>query len=74
MKFKVDEISSVLTEEIQNYRSEVDLAEVGRVVELGDGIARVYGLTNAMSGEQLEFSNGQFGQVFNLEEHSVVAS
>jgi F-type H+-transporting ATPase subunit alpha len=71
MKFKVDEISSVLTEEIQNYRSEVDLAEVGRVVELGDGIARVYGLSNAMAGEQLEFANGQFGQVFNLEESSV---
>jgi F-type H+-transporting ATPase subunit alpha len=71
MKFKVDEISSVLTEEIKNYRSEVDLAEVGRVVELGDGIARVYGLSNAMAGEQLEFANGQFGQVFNLEENSV---
>jgi F-type H+-transporting ATPase subunit alpha len=71
MKFKVDEISSVITEEIRNYRSEVDLAEVGRVLELGDGIARVYGLSNAMAGEQLEFSNGQFGQVFNLEESSV---
>ncbi|MDH3743878.1 MAG: F0F1 ATP synthase subunit alpha [Acidobacteriota bacterium] len=71
MKFNVDEISSVLTEEIQNYRSEVDLSEIGRVLELGDGIARVYGLTGAMAGEQLEFENGQFGQVFNLEESSV---
>ena len=71
MKFKVDEISSVLAEEIKNYRSEVDLAEVGRVLELGDGIARVYGLSNAMAFEQLEFANGQFGQVFNLEESSV---
>ena len=71
MKFKVDEISSVITEEIRNYRSEVDLAEVGRVLEVGDGIARVYGLSNAMAGEQLEFSNGQFGQVFNLEESFV---
>ncbi len=71
MKFKVDEIASVITEEIKNYQSEVDLAEVGRVLELGDGIARVYGLSNAMAGEQLEFSNGQFGQVFNLEESSV---
>jgi F-type H+-transporting ATPase subunit alpha len=71
MKFKVDEISSVITEEIKNYQAEVDLAEVGRVLELGDGIARVYGLSNAMAGEQLEFSNGQFGQVFNLEESSV---
>ncbi|TNF70724.1 MAG: F0F1 ATP synthase subunit alpha [Acidobacteria bacterium] len=71
MKFKVDEISSVLSEEIQNYRSEVDLAEVGRVLELGDGIARVYGLSSAMAFEQLEFANGQYGQVFNLEESSV---
>jgi F-type H+-transporting ATPase subunit alpha len=71
MKFKVDEISSVITEEIESYRSKVDLTEVGRVLEVGDGIARVYGLSNAMAGEQLEFSNGQFGQVFNLEESSV---
>jgi len=71
MKFKVDEISSVIEEEIRNYRSEVDLAETGRVLELGDGIARVYGLSNALAGEQLEFANGEFGQVFNLEESSV---
>ena len=71
MKFNVDEISSVLTEEIRNYQSAVDLSEVGRVLEIGDGIARVYGLANAMAGEQLEFSNGQLGQVFNLEESSV---
>jgi len=71
MKFKVDEISSVITEEIQNFRHEVDLSEVGRVLEVGDGIARVYGLSNAMAGEQVEFSNGQFGQVFNLEQSSV---
>ena len=71
MKFKVDEIASVITEEIKNYQTEVDLAEVGRVLEVGDGIARIYGLSNAMAGEQLEFSNGQFGQVFNLEESSV---
>ncbi|MGH9380358.1 MAG: F0F1 ATP synthase subunit alpha [Thermoanaerobaculia bacterium] len=71
MKFKVDEIASVLAEEIKNYRSEVDLAEVGRVLEVGDGIARVYGLTGAKAGEMLRFENGQFGQVFNLEDASV---
>ncbi len=71
MKFKVDEISSVITEEIQKYRSEVDVAEVGRVLEVGDGIARVYGLSKAMSEEQVEFANGAMGQVFNLEENSV---
>ena len=71
MKFKVDEISSVIAEEIKQYRSEVDVAEVGRVLELGDGIARVYGLSNAMASERLEFENGESGQVFNLEENSV---
>lgn len=71
MKFKVDEISSVISEEIRNYRTEVDLSEVGRVLEVGDGIARVYGLSNALAGEQLQFANGEFGQVFNLEESSV---
>ncbi len=71
MKFQVDEISSIIAEEIQQYRSEVDLAEVGKVLEVGDGIARVYGLTKAMSSERLVFSNGASGQVFNLEETSV---
>jgi F-type H+-transporting ATPase subunit alpha len=71
MKFRVDEISSVITEEIREYRSEVDLAEVGRVLEVGDGIARVYGLSNAMAGELVAFSNGSYAQVFNLEESSV---
>ncbi|MFQ5463411.1 MAG: F0F1 ATP synthase subunit alpha [Phycisphaerae bacterium] len=71
MKFNVDEISSVITEEIQKYQSEVDVAEVGKVLEVGDGIARVYGLTNAMAGERIEFANGAQGQVFNLEENSV---
>ncbi len=71
MKYKVDEISSVISEEIQNFKTQIDLAEVGRVLEVGDGIARVYGLSNAMAGEQLEFENGQFGQVFNLEDSSV---
>ncbi|HEX2644691.1 MAG TPA: F0F1 ATP synthase subunit alpha [Thermoanaerobaculia bacterium] len=73
MKFKVDEIASVITEEIRNYRTEVDLSEVGRVIEVGDGIARIYGLTGAKAGERLEFQNGASGQVFNLEESSVGA-
>ena len=71
MKFKVDEISSVITEEIRKYQTKVDVAEVGKVLEVGDGIARVYGLSNAMADEQLEFANGAIGQVFNLEENSV---
>jgi F-type H+-transporting ATPase subunit alpha len=73
MKFRVDEISSVITEEIRQYRSDVDLGEVGQVLEVGDGIARIYGLGNAMAGELLEFENGALGQVFNLEETSVGA-
>ncbi len=71
MRFKVDEITSVITEEIRQYRSKVDLSEVGRVLEVGDGIARVYGVTAAMAGERLEFQGGAAGQVFNLEENSV---
>ena len=71
MKFRVDEISSVITEEIRQYRGQVDVAEVGKVLEVGDGIARIYGLSNAMAGERLKFSNGAHGQVFNLEESSV---
>ncbi len=71
MKFRVDEISSVIAEEIATFRTALDLGEVGKVLEVGDGIARVYGLTNAMSGEMLRFANGAFGQVFNLEETSV---
>ncbi len=71
MSFRVDEISSVIAEEIQQYRSEIDIAEVGKVLEVGDGIARVYGLSNVMAGELVEFTNGQSGQVLNLEETSV---
>ncbi len=71
MKFKADEISSVIAEEIEKYRSEIDVAEVGQVLEVGDGIARIYGLRNAMAGELVEFENGQNGQILNLEENSV---
>ena len=71
MKFKVDEIGSVITEEIRNYQIDIDLAEVGKVLEVGDGIARIYGLSNVMAGERVEFQNGAFGQALNLEEDSV---
>jgi F-type H+-transporting ATPase subunit alpha len=71
MKFKVDEISSIIKQEIGQYQSRVDVAEVGRVIEVGDGIARVYGLSRAMASEMVEFENGEMGQVMNLEENSV---
>ncbi len=71
MKFKADEIASVIQQEIEQYESQVDVREVGRVLEVGDGIARVYGLSGVMAGEMVEFPNGVTGLAFNLEEHSV---
>ena len=71
MKFKADEIASVIQKEIETYRGQIETSQVGRVLEVGDGIARVYGLSGAMSGEMVEFPNGVRGQVFNLEENSV---
>src|SRR5438105_6643811 len=72
MRFKADEIVSVLQSEIQSYEKKLDTRDVGRVLEVGDGIARVYGLANAMNGELVEFTRTQIrGLVFNLEENSV---
>ncbi len=71
MRFKADEIASVLQKEIENYESQIDVRDVGRVLEVGDGIARVYGLSGVMAGEMLEFPSGTAGLAFNLEENSV---
>ena len=72
MRFKADEIASVLTKEIEEYRPELEAREVGRVLEVGDGIARVYGLSGVMSGEMVEFTRTKArGLAFNLEENSV---
>ncbi len=71
MKFKADEIASVIQKEIEDFRGQIETAEVGRVLEVGDGIARCYGLSGAMAGEMVEFENGVNGLVFNLEENSV---
>ncbi len=73
MALNVSEITSVLKKEIQAYENKLQVSEVGTVVEVGDGIARIYGLRNAMAGELLEFANGAMGQVFNLEEDSIGA-
>ena len=73
MKFDVSEISSLIKDEIQRYKSVVDVAHVGKVLEVGDGIAKIVGLDNAMSGEMLEFDGGVIGEVFNLEEETVGA-
>jgi F-type H+-transporting ATPase subunit alpha len=66
-----DEIASVLREEIARYKSGIDVREVGRVLEVGDGIARVWGLSGVMAGEMVEFPGGITGLAFNLEENSV---
>src|ERR1700751_1025875 len=71
MKFKADEIVSVIQQEIEHYESQSDVREVGRVLEVGDGIARVYGLSGVMAGEMVEFPHGVIGLAFNLEETSV---
>ena len=76
MKIKTDEIASVIKQEIEQFSTALEVSEVGRVVEVGDGIARVYGLGNAMAGELLEFQTsegGVMGQVFNLELDTVGA-
>ncbi|HVL30376.1 MAG TPA: F0F1 ATP synthase subunit alpha, partial [Sphingomicrobium sp.] len=77
MKIRTDEVATLLKEEIEHYKPELEISEVGRVVEVGDGIARIYGLSKSMAGELLEFEGegGQpiMGQVFNLEEDSVGA-
>ncbi len=71
MKFNADEIASVIQKEIEQYEDRVDVREVGTVLEVGDGIARVYGLSNVMVGEMVEFPGGVTGLAFNLEENSV---
>src|SRR5437868_2265368 len=71
MKFNSDEIASVIQQEIEQFATKIDVREVGRVLEVGDGIARVYGLSGVMSQEMVEFANGTIGLAFNLEENSV---
>jgi F-type H+-transporting ATPase subunit alpha len=71
MKFSSDEIASVLQQEIEQFDSKIDVREVGTVLEVSDGIARVYGLSGVMAGEMVEFPNGAIGLAFNLEENSV---
>ncbi len=71
MKIKTDEITSVLKKEISSFQEKMDLAEVGEVLAVGDGIARVYGLDNVMFNEMVEFEDGTLGLAFNLEESSV---
>ncbi len=73
MNIKAEEISKIIRDQIGNYAVDVDVAEVGTVVSIGDGIARVHGVERAMAGEMLEFPHGVMGIALNLEEESVGA-
>jgi len=71
MTIRADEISRVLKEQIKNYNKSIEVSETGSVLSVGDGVARIYGLENAMAGELVEFPNQIFGMVLNLEADSV---
>ena len=73
MEIRAEEISKIIREQIGSFAVDVDVAEVGSVISIGDGIARVHGVENAMAGEMLEFPHGVFGIALNLEEESVGA-
>jgi len=71
MEIKADEISKIIREQIDGYRAGIDVSEIGTVISVGDGIARVYGLENVMAGELLDFSHDVRGLALNLEESQV---
>ena len=73
MNLKPEEISSVIKEQIKKYAAELEVADVGTVIQVADGIARIHGLENAMQGELLEFPGEVYGMVLNLEEDNVGA-
>jgi F-type H+/Na+-transporting ATPase subunit alpha len=74
LKLRPEEITSILKKRIEDFDVETDLSEVGTVLQVGDGIARVYGLENAVAGEMLDFEHGVVGLAFNLEEDNVGAA
>ncbi|MCL1816227.1 MAG: F0F1 ATP synthase subunit alpha [Clostridiales bacterium] len=71
MSIRPEEVSAILKRQIENYQADIDIMEAGTVITVGDGIARVYGLQKAMSGELLEFATGVKGMVLNLEEDNI---
>src|ERR687890_130432 len=73
MDIKAEEISKIIREQIGSFAVDVDVAEVGSIISIGDGIARIHGVDRAMAGEMLEFPHGVFGIALNLEEESVGA-
>ena len=73
MNLKPEEISSVIKEQMKRYASEMEVSDVGTVIWVADGIARIHGLQKAMQGELLEFPGEVYGMVLNLEEDNVGA-
>ena len=73
MNLRPEEISAVIKEQIKNYKNKLDVSDFGTVIQVGDGIARVYGLDNCMAGELLEFPGNTYGMALNLEEDNVGA-
>ncbi len=73
VEIKPDEISAILRQQLSNFNANADMEEVGTVLQIGDGIARVYGLGNVRAGELVEFENGVRGIALNLEEDNVGA-
>src|SRR5262249_16164140 len=71
MEIKADEITKIIREQIEDYRAGIEISEIGSVISVGDGIARVYGLEKVMAGELLEFPHGVMGLALNLEETQV---
>ena len=71
MEIRPDEITTIIKKQIESFEATVELEEVGQVVQVGDGIARVYGLEKVMAGELVEFSGGLLGMALNLEEDNV---
>lgn len=73
VEVRPDEVSAILREQLSNFKTEAELEEVGTVLQIGDGVARIYGLTKAQAGELIEFENGLRGLVLNLEEDNIGA-
>ncbi|HLN59987.1 MAG TPA: F0F1 ATP synthase subunit alpha [Symbiobacteriaceae bacterium] len=71
MSIRPEEISSILKQEIEKFSTDIETTNVGRVIQVGDGIARIYGLQSCMASELLEFPNGVMGMAFNLEEDNI---
>jgi F-type H+/Na+-transporting ATPase subunit alpha len=71
MNLRPEEISAIIKEQIESYRSDIEVSNVGTVIQIGDGIARIYGLEEAMAGELIEFPGDTYGMVLNLEEDNI---